>query len=107
MRVGFIGLGRMGHGMAERILQAGHDLRVYDQVAEATTRLKESGASVAASLSEVSEDRDVVITMLPTDEALEEVVSGDGGSPEPALQRHHLEARTASGRFSGLQSPES
>ncbi|MEE3197649.1 MAG: NAD(P)-dependent oxidoreductase [Pseudomonadota bacterium] len=82
MRVGFIGLGRLGHGMAERILQSGYDLRVYDQVAEATTRFKESGVSVAASLSEVSEDRDVVITMLPTDEALEEVVSGDGGLTE-------------------------
>ncbi len=79
MKIGFIGLGRMGHGMAKRIFDAGHDLRVYDKVSEATSKLGQAGALVAESPAKVSEDRDVVITMLPTDEALEDLVTADSG----------------------------
>ena len=38
MRVGFIGLGRMGSGMVGRILEGRHDLVVYDLIAESTAR---------------------------------------------------------------------
>ena len=44
MRVGFIGLGRMGSGMAGRILSGRHDLLVYDPVPGQTTPLEEAGA---------------------------------------------------------------
>ena len=46
MKVGFIGLGRMGQGMAGRIHGAGHDLTVYDQIPELLTALGEAGATV-------------------------------------------------------------
>src|SRR3989442_628959 len=47
MNVGFIGLGRMGKGMAHRILSGGHDLAVYDVVREATVKFETAGAPEA------------------------------------------------------------
>ena len=52
MRVGFIGLGRMGKGMAHRILSEGHDLAVYDVAAQATVEFMKGGAHVATSIGE-------------------------------------------------------
>src|SRR5437867_1695599 len=60
MKVGFIGLGRMGKGMAHRILGGGHDLAVYDVVREATAEFAAAGARVPSSLAEVWKDREAV-----------------------------------------------
>ena len=79
MKVGFIGLGRMGKGMARRILGGGHDLAVYDIVREVTTELGAAGARIASSVSDVSKGRDVVITMLVEDESVINVALGPGG----------------------------
>ena len=79
MQVGFIGLGRMGQGMAGRILGAGHDLVIYDQIPELLTTLGEAGATIATSVAEATADRDVVIDMLPHDAALESLVFSAGG----------------------------
>ena len=49
MKVGFIGLGRMGGGMAGRILAAGHDLLVTDPMPGATDKLVEAGAVAPAT----------------------------------------------------------
>jgi 3-hydroxyisobutyrate dehydrogenase len=73
MRVGFIGLGRMGKGMAHRILSGGHDLAVYDVAPQATIELAKGGAHVASSVEDLCEDREVVITMLAEDSAVNEV----------------------------------
>ena len=89
MKVGFIGLGRMGHGMASRIHEAGHDLAIYDQIPDLLKTLGDAGATVASSVAEVTADRDVVINMLPHDEALESLVFSPGGLleslPESAI----------------------
>lgn len=82
MKVGFIGLGRMGQGMAGRLLDAGHDLLICDQVPENMQTLHAAGAVIADSIAEVCRDRDVVISMLPHDGALEAVVNGPGGLVE-------------------------
>ncbi len=79
MKVGFIGLGRMGQGMAGRLLSAGHDLLVCDPVPDQTTALEEAGAVAIGSPAAASIDRDVVITMLPNDAALSAVLNGDNG----------------------------
>jgi len=79
MRVGFIGLGRMGGAMATRILAAGHDLLVSDPVPGQTTSLEERGAIAVASPAAATEGRDVVISMLPSDKALDVVLNGDNG----------------------------
>ena len=79
MKIGFIGLGRMGRGMAHRILGGGHDLVVYDVVRTATDEFAAAGARVAASVAELCEGRDVVVTMLVEDAAVIELASGRGG----------------------------
>jgi 3-hydroxyisobutyrate dehydrogenase-like beta-hydroxyacid dehydrogenase len=79
MKIGFIGLGRMGKGMARRILDGGHDLAVYDVVREATAEFAVAGARVASSVANVCKGREVVLTMLVEDATVTEVVFGDGG----------------------------
>jgi 3-hydroxyisobutyrate dehydrogenase-like beta-hydroxyacid dehydrogenase len=79
MNVGFIGLGRMGSGMAGRILGGGHDLAVYDAVASQIERLMSQGARGAASIAEVCAGREVVVTMLVEDATIIDVALGTGG----------------------------
>ncbi len=79
MKVGFIGLGRMGQGIAANVLGDGHELMVYNRSPGKTDELAAAGAAVARSVVEVCAGRDVVITMLAHDAALEDVVHADGG----------------------------
>jgi len=79
MKVGFIGLGRMGKGMARRILDGGHDLVVYDVVREATAEFAAAGARVASSVADVCKDREVVLTMLVEDATVIDVALSAGG----------------------------
>jgi len=79
MKVGFIGLGRMGRGMARRILDGGHDLAVYDVIAAATEEFASAGARVASSVADLCSGRDVVVTMLVEDAAVIDVVTRKGG----------------------------
>ncbi len=79
MKVGFIGLGRMGQGMARRVLEGGHDLAVHDVVAAQTSALGVAGARVAPTVAAVCEGRDVVITMLVEDATVSDVATRPGG----------------------------
>jgi 3-hydroxyisobutyrate dehydrogenase-like beta-hydroxyacid dehydrogenase len=79
MKVGFVGLGRMGQGMARRLLDAGHTLTVFDQFAAQATALGAAGAHVAASVAELAARSDVVVTMLVEDATIAQVALGPGG----------------------------
>lgn len=79
MKVGFIGLGRMGQGIAGRILSAEHDLLVFDPAPGQSRSLEKAGAVATDSAAAAAADRDVVISMLPNDGALHAVVEGDKG----------------------------
>ena len=78
MKVGFIGLGRMGAGMAVNLLKAGHELTVYNRTAAKTRSVVAQGARAAGSVAEACQG-DAVISMLANDEAAEGVVLGDDG----------------------------
>jgi 3-hydroxyisobutyrate dehydrogenase-like beta-hydroxyacid dehydrogenase len=78
MKVGFVGLGRMGQGMARRILGAGHDLAVFDVVAAATAPFAEAGARVAPSIRDLA-GCEVVVSMLVEDSVIRDVALGAGG----------------------------
>jgi len=79
-RIGFVGLGIMGRPMARNLMQAGHELVLYNRTRQKAEELaKESGAGVAESPKEVAESSDVVITMLPGPPEVEEVVAGEEG----------------------------
>jgi 3-hydroxyisobutyrate dehydrogenase-like beta-hydroxyacid dehydrogenase len=79
MKVGFIGLGRMGRAIAGRIQAAGLDLIVYNRSPEKTRELAAAGVKVAGTIAQACSDRDIVITMLSDDAALDQVMSGPGG----------------------------
>lgn len=79
MRTGFIGTGRMGSGMAGRILHGGFDLTILHRRPGQAHPLQQEGAVVTDSIAAVSGNSDVIITMLPSDEALEDVVYSSGG----------------------------
>jgi len=78
MRVGFIGLGRMGAGMAGNLVRAGHDVTVYNRTPAKTQDLVAKGARAARELADACHG-DAVITMLSDDAAVEAVVFGDNG----------------------------
>jgi 3-hydroxyisobutyrate dehydrogenase-like beta-hydroxyacid dehydrogenase len=78
MNVGFIGLGRMGAGMATNLLKAGHEVTVYNRTPGKAEALVAQGARAAASIFEACQGH-AVITMLANDDAVESVVLGDGG----------------------------
>ena len=79
MKIGFIGLGRMGLVMGRRILDAKHDLGVYNRTADKAKPLAEAGAKVLGSIKEAATYGDGVFTMLADDAAVEDVVTRDGG----------------------------
>jgi len=79
MKVAFVGLGRMGTGMARNLLRAGHSLMVYNRNREKAEALGGDGARVADSPADACRDAEVVMTMVADDQALEEVVFGNYG----------------------------
>ena len=79
MKVGFIGLGRMGAPMGSNILAAGHDLLVHDVRPDAAAGLLAAGASWAGSPYQAGTDRDAVITMLPGPSQVAEILPGPNG----------------------------
>ena len=77
--IGFIGLGRMGRGMASNLLKKGFSLRVLDIDAQAMAHLGTLGATAARDVADVARECDIVITMLPTSVEVEAVAGGADG----------------------------
>lgn len=78
MNIGFIGLGKMGRGIAENLLKAGHTLVAYNRTRARAESLGSKGARIAATPAECCEG-DVVFTMLADDAAVEAVSFGECG----------------------------
>jgi 3-hydroxyisobutyrate dehydrogenase-like beta-hydroxyacid dehydrogenase len=78
MRIGFIGLGQMGSGMAANLVKAGHDVTVYNRSPEKVSALAQQGARVAQSVADACQGG-AVITMLADDDAIAAVTFGDNG----------------------------
>lgn len=76
--VGWIGTGRMGHAMAQRLLDADCDVHVWNRTRAKAEDLASSGATVVDSVAELA-NRDVVFVMVAADPDLVEVMLGDGG----------------------------
>jgi 3-hydroxyisobutyrate dehydrogenase-like beta-hydroxyacid dehydrogenase len=78
MKVGFIGLGHMGIAMAGRLLQAGHEVTVFNRTTSKAQPLIDQGAHLVARVADACHG-DAIITMLADDDAVEEVVLGENG----------------------------
>jgi len=79
MKVGFIGLGMMGAGMASNIQKGGHELVVNDLTRQAASRHLNAGAIWADSPKAVAEQCDLVFTSLPTPADVRKVGTGENG----------------------------
>jgi 3-hydroxyisobutyrate dehydrogenase-like beta-hydroxyacid dehydrogenase len=79
MKIGFLGLGKMGAPMALRLLAAGHELAVWNRSEARTEPLIREGAIAAATPAEAELGADAVVTMLFDDAANEEVLFGANG----------------------------
>src|ERR1700731_1353439 len=77
MNVGFIGLGRMGTGMAANLVRAGHCVTVYNRTPGKAGPLIAQGAKVASSVADACRG-EAVVTMLANDDAVADVVLGEG-----------------------------
>jgi 3-hydroxyisobutyrate dehydrogenase len=77
-RVGWIGIGRMGYSMAERLANAGADLTVWNRTRSKAEPLAARGAKIAGSLPELA-SCDVVFCMVSTWDDVKQVVAGPGG----------------------------
>ena len=74
MRVGLIGIGRMGAPMARNLLKHGHALAIHDISAAAMAQLAGSGARPFASPAEVAAESEIVLTSLPGPDQVETVM---------------------------------
>lgn len=79
MTVAFIGLGAMGSRMARRLLDAGHELVVWNRNPAKVASLVEAGATAAARPAEAARQADVVVVMVSDPTALREVTEGPEG----------------------------
>ncbi|HXW40042.1 MAG TPA: NAD(P)-dependent oxidoreductase [Xanthobacteraceae bacterium] len=79
MKVGFVGVGGMGQVMACRLLEAGHEVAVYNRTPEKTNALTAHGARAVASLAEAAKYGEAVFTMVTDDAAVIDVAGRAGG----------------------------
>jgi 2-hydroxy-3-oxopropionate reductase len=77
--IGFVGLGNMGRPMAENLVKAGHDLVVFDTVAERVDYFTKLGATAARDLVDVANQAETVLMSLPVPEVVRQVAIGEGG----------------------------
>jgi 2-hydroxy-3-oxopropionate reductase len=83
-RIAFIGLGIMGSPMAANLVKAGHTVTGFNLTQPAIDKLIADGGRGAASIAEAVAEAEVVITMVPADPQVEEVILGEGGVLENA-----------------------
>jgi 3-hydroxyisobutyrate dehydrogenase-like beta-hydroxyacid dehydrogenase len=83
-KVGFIGLGIMGSGMAARLLEHGYELTVWNRDPAKARPLVEKGAKLAASPADLAAQVEVVITMVKDDAVVRKILLGEKGAIQAA-----------------------
>ena len=73
-KIGFIGIGLMGFPMAKNILKSGYKLKVFNRSLVKAEPLKDFGAEISKTVSELVKDSEIIITMLTDDKAVDEVM---------------------------------
>jgi len=95
MEIGFIGLGKMGKVIAERLIGAGHQVRVWNRSPEPVQELVAKGAAAAARPADVAR-ADFLVTMLANDAAVRAVVLDQGVLDAATAGLIHLNLATVS-----------
>ena len=94
MEIGFIGLGKMGFPMARRLIEARHQLTVFDTRKEAVDRLVALGAQAASSPKDIADRVETVMASLPSLQASLEVATGTGGVIEGKRVKRFVDLST-------------
>src|SRR6478672_3725526 len=94
MDIGFIGLGKMGFPMARRLVEAKHQLVVFDQRKEVVDKLVALGAQAASSPKDVADRAETVMASLPSLQASLEVATGKDGVIEGKRVKRFLDLST-------------
>src|SRR6202140_2894755 len=94
MDIGFIGLGKMGFPMARRLIEAKHQLVVFDQRKEAVEGLVALGAQAASSPKDAADRAETVLASLPSLQASLEVATGSGGVIEGKKVKRFVDLST-------------
>jgi 3-hydroxyisobutyrate dehydrogenase-like beta-hydroxyacid dehydrogenase len=79
MRIGFIGLGNMGAGIAANLLRAGHELTIWNRTAQKADALVALGATLAGSPHDAAASGEICFSILADDAALRSVLAGERG----------------------------
>ncbi len=99
MRIGYLGIGNMGRPMAERLLDAGHEVWVHDVREEALRPLLERQARAAESAKALGDACDTVVVSLPTLAIFRQALSGPDGLLAGKTLRTLVNTCTVGGRF--------
>jgi 3-hydroxyisobutyrate dehydrogenase-like beta-hydroxyacid dehydrogenase len=99
MDIGFIGLGKMGYPMCRRLIEAGHNLIVYDVNREAMERLVKLGAQAAKSAADVAGRAETVLASLPSLDVGRKVATGDDGIIRGNRVRRYVDLSTTGSRM--------
>jgi len=101
MRIGWIGIGKMGSPMARAVLSAGYAVTVLEPLIENRASTVAAGAGVADSIEELAARSDVILTTVAQDDVLHDLVFGDGGLAQHLASRHvFVDVSTVSPRLS-------
>jgi len=79
MKIGFIGLGKMGQPMVKNLLRAGHSVKVFDINPDAMDACVKLGAIVATDFADIAKEVDVIHTMLQTGDQVKNICLGEKG----------------------------
>jgi 6-phosphogluconate dehydrogenase len=104
MKLGIIGLGRMGLAIAQRAVQGGHEVIGFDFSAQATETAQKSGVSIVTSMPEVAQKARIIWLMVPAGDTVDEVIEQilpnlqtgdiviDGGNSKftDSIRRYHV-----------------
>ena len=94
MQIGFIGLGNMGFPMARRLIEARHQLVVFDQRTQTMDKLVALGAQAASSPKDVADRAETVMASLPSLQASLDVATGKDGVIEGKCVRRFVDLST-------------
>ena len=79
MRIGIAGLGRMGRAMAERLMECGHEVSVWNRSPEKAEGLAEAGAARAETAADLASRSETIVSVLTDAPALQAVYGGETG----------------------------
>jgi len=97
--VGFVGLGRMGTPMARRLVEAGHELTVFDVHGPALEPFVAKGAKAVSSAAEVASDVETVLVSLPTPDIVKAVALGPDGIADGSAVKTFVDLSTTGSRM--------